>query len=1165
MKNALRNKLLALSSLIMAVAVALGIAQFNKLEVKATEPVITPPTVEMLNGARVKTVGERAFLVYEAVVSDYSAELEDYEYGFIVMDKTTFTSNDFSAGYHTVAIDLIGIYDVDAIISHVSTSRGTADIKGYFEVTDYQTSYIAIAYVHSISTDEYTYAHATVENNSRSAAFVAQMAINYDGIDEARYEELAPIAGDTEYMYSRFSAVSGENTVVNAEGGSISVNEGDNFVVEASFGRFSWDPGFERGMVSKVNYEALTEVSFDVMIPAEADVSWWGFTPLADKALGDAYIGAGTVANLKNYVSARDTWHTVKYVTVDGLTWDVFVGIAGEEMTDEHKVYSYTIPEAEIGNYKDADGKSYIAIIGEYGKNNVNLFAQLDNFTVVADYGAEYTDDFDGAESTLFDFGRSQLGGIPARIVFAGKAGIEMNSNLGVDFVAHLDTANGEAAEGYHVFQTVDKYQGITEITFDAYVYEDSATENNWWGISFTDKTEQDNYTDAAAGFVCLQSYEVRGKWASYRYTTTDGKNWTISYGLRGEELVEMTTKTSTLNVNDTPSYVFFASAPTNPGAVGIRVDIDNVIIVTGAFTYVEDFSGAKSDLFIERADVGKDPLTFIPAIVEEEQEPVDGEGHLVLDFKKFGESGLNVYSKEAYTNITEFWVDVYLPSANEDNVWSGFTPVSRVSGVDGYFAACTGGLRLDNKLLNYGWQDGWVTLKYTVSGGVWTLNMLYNGNDVTEGGWTLDASGADYSSNGASYIALSACPAKTFEWGMWIDNVKIVADGVTYEDNFNDGTSSLLYVNPAVGEYVVEYPSDEEETPEGEGHLVVDFKQFGEAGFGLYTKEAYTNITELWVDVYLPSANESHSWFGFTPASRVSGVDAYYAACTGGLNLNSGKLTYYGWLDGWVTLKYTVTDGVWKLNMLYSGNDVTEGGWTLDASGADYSSNGASYIALSACPAQAFEWGMMIDNVKIVANGVTYEDNFNRGESTLFAYTSAVTLDYTPPVGYEPPVEEEPEAPKTLLELMAEGKANEYFANSEIGAAVSIGYNLTVCDGVDGDALLATLAMNYKLGATSEFVIMLSSEDFIYVSADSIMLYADGAVQGTVQINAQYAHELRVAVLGNGCVLVSADHADFVALGYASAESFAVKGISLADAVLISEITLVHPIELDF
>jgi hypothetical protein len=37
----------------------------------------------------------------------------------------------------------------------------------------------------------------------------------------------------------------------------------------------------------------------------------------------------------------------------------------------------------------------------------------------------------------------------------------------------------------------------------------------------------------------------------------------------------------------------------------------------------------------------------------------------------------------------------------------------------------------------------------------------------------------------------------------------------------------------------------------------------------------------------------------------------------------------------------------------------------------------------------------MWIDNVRIVADGETYEDNFNRGVSTLFDYSSAVTMHY--------------------------------------------------------------------------------------------------------------------------------------------------------------------------
>ena len=97
-----------------------------------------------------------------------------------------------------------------------------------------------------------------------------------------------------------------------------------------------------------------------------------------------------------------------------------------------------------------------------------------------------------------------------------------------------------------------------------------------------------------------------------------------------------------------------------------------------------------------------------------------------------------------------------------------------------------------------------------------------------------------------------------------------------------------------------------------------------------------------------------------------------------------------------WITVKYIVEDGVWKPYLIMSdGTEKHKDTWNADLSGADYVADGASYIILSANPGRSYEWGMWIDNVKIVADGVTYEDTFSNGVSTLFDYSSAATVVY--------------------------------------------------------------------------------------------------------------------------------------------------------------------------
>ena len=65
------------------------------------------------------------------------------------------------------------------------------------------------------------------------------------------------------------------------------------------------------------------------------------------------------------------------------------------------------------------------------------------------------------------------------------------------------------------------------------------------------------------------------------------------------------------------------------------------------------------------------------------------------------------------------------------------------------------------------------------------------------------------------------------------------------------------------------------------------------------------------------------------------------------------------------------------------------------------------------------------------------------------------------------------------------------------------------------------------------------------------------GEVVGEVAVNTQYLHNLRVAVLGNGTIIVSVDNADFIALGVAEVNFVSIAAINCAQPVIFTEISV--------
>lgn len=465
--------------------------------------------------------------------------------------------------------------------------------------------------------------------------------------------------------------------------------------------------------------------------------------------------------------------------------------------------------EMQIAGYIDVAetdyATSYIAIgysikDGAYNYADVNVIENARSIVYVAQMSLLYDDLTQEAQTKLHgyvDATYTLVADYDAEQDNYNEKEIVVGDGISVcktDYVAAIDYS--AVREGYHAFQTTDKYSNITEISFDAYVPAESL--NKWWGIAFTVNTEKDCYADATVT-ANLQNYVIRDTWVTYKYTTADGINWTVQYGKKGESLETAYTAASATNTFNIPAYIFMTSAPAGIGQEGTKLQLDNFQWIANGETYADNFNTGASTLFTERADDGCDPVTFVQVSeggIQIGETPSKGEDNYAAELAfgsyKAGHKGFT--TKATYSSITEVKVDVFVPSTNTKNWWWGIVPVASNSG-DAYAGsdAAAGNQNL-NKILveHYGWIDQWATLTYSVSGYSWTLTITRTGKTDDIEIATFDFSSGMYQSGGASYIYVCANPDQGVQWGIQMDNFSITAGGVTYTDDFNTGKSML-------------------------------------------------------------------------------------------------------------------------------------------------------------------------------------------------------------------------------------------------------------------------------------------------------------------------------------------------------------------------------------
>ena len=544
----------------------------------------------------------------------------------------------------------------------------------------------------------------------------------------------------------------------------------------------------------------------------------------------------------------------------------------------------------------------------------------------------------------------------------------------------------------------------------------------------------------------------------------------------------------------------------------------------------------------------------------------------LVADAAYYNTSkvGKTLVSNEQYKNITEIQFDAYMPTLYTDGVtqnlstWWGVTPIK-----DTTVSAYTGSA---NANLNaYMPKDAWTTFKYTTTDGLsWTLLQSSNGGNSFEqkNTFTITTNVADYQTvEGEDYYAyvyfVINPGAKTV---LKLDNISVTADGTKYTEDFNDGVNDM-FTSPFWSYFAEQGIAEEYDyiTPKGvdasvkvgnEYKAVVDFKYFDSAKSRTFiSNNQYKNITEIKFDVNRPAlysdgaTANANTWWGVMPV-KDSTISAYTGTGeVGAFNVFAGLTTN----DTWVTVTMTTENGMaWTITTSTGKNtsviitDATNY-MTTDGEGNYY-----AYVRLL-CGMGSAEI-LYFDNFSITADGVTYTENFNGGENTMF--TSPFWVYFA-----ENNLAEEydsvvlKEATTSFADKLTAGTAVEYILSAE-------GVKGATVDATELPASTLALSgeLTYTITEDKEFAIVLGgaadSADYLVVSNTKLAFYNGAELKKEVVLDS-VTNTLKISVTAGGAVLVNINNADlYIGMGMVTGVSgIEIVGVGGSGTVVINAI----------
>ena len=698
------------------------------LNVKAS----SEPRVTMITGASVRKDEENPGIKFTADIENYSAN--GIQYGMIIIPDAALDKFAFNNDYIDVLNEQVGTGNyINKICTPYTAKDGDMQIS--LSITNilpqnYSLDFVGIAYAYDGNT--YKYADIDRVNNVRSAAYVAQMALEHE-------ENLTIGQKDSLNAYLNPGILVDKETYIDGLGdetldiyGDIQIYSEDN---TASIGAENAIKSGGKAFITKQPYSNITSITFDVK--TGAGVTWWGLAFDSDGEDLNVY----DTSRILGEPSTNGEWWSVRYTILS----DGYCGV---------RIFDTT--GAEVSGYgKDTtlDASAYYIyfVAGDQGWSE-NI--QIDNFCIVSN-GTTYTDDFNaGVSAGLFNTD--------------GYATMQslVEEHAVVDGMTNVASLDCKGKDGTLRLITKRSYTNITKIQFDAKTSEAV----DWWGAAISTDEDDKFYNTKLVG-----SYSAPN-WKTFTYTY-DGSSWSmVSSG--GDSFSGKSARTS--------GYVHIAAGTGNWTE---NMLLDNFVIVADGVTYTDTFqNGLESGLFDVIAE-DKVSLTKVAAPVELSMDKA-----LAINGAAIGGGSelVSAVTKDAYSGITEITFDAKATSTHGDKLWSlSFSSTENSYGTT--WQSTMDGTNTHLHLLPGSGEtaDVWYSYKYVMSDSRMTLFVAPLGTTeyVEVGvfsGW-VDA---------AYYVYVQTPPSTTYGGAgtiLNIDNFRIVANGVTYIDNFVTATGGLF------------------------------------------------------------------------------------------------------------------------------------------------------------------------------------------------------------------------------------------------------------------------------------------------------------------------------------------------------------------------------------
>ena len=526
---------LALCAAFAAVCTFFGVFGLRSRQVKAAET--AKITIEY--GASARKDETNPGLLFKAVLDEYS---ESKTYGMLILPAEWLETYSFNNDYIQV-LDKAAV----AYAKKDCTPYQLADGKWRIALSlieinpeNYTREFIAIAY--EKNGDTYAYSDYSVENNSRSIAFVAQMALENEPDTLTEKQRVAlenfsslkdkngnavPVTGKDYIDYDRVLNNLGDIT-------ADVYGETTKFVPRSSVAAIkALDVGGDENiaMISKTAYSDITSVSFDAKVTANyykngtARTDRWGIdfiTSLSDKTSAAGHNGVYVpAAELKKDAGV---WYNYKYTVADG------------KLKVEYKKAGETT-YANLVEKNFAAGSWYIDVeLCPSGNLNTNDdVVMIDNFTVVAG-GTTYTDDFTSADSSLF-YGKN---GGELTCKAEGSSELSFGSSH-YSVISSFDKIEVDGAliqSEIATLRTKTTYSNLTSIEFDITIAEGFLP--GWGGMGIANSTSIYKFNSLGQNFMANLT---KGKTYHAVYTF-NGLSFNATFTSEGETIVSLENKT---------------------------------------------------------------------------------------------------------------------------------------------------------------------------------------------------------------------------------------------------------------------------------------------------------------------------------------------------------------------------------------------------------------------------------------------------------------------------------------------------------------------------------------------------------------------------------------------------------------------------------------------